>query len=185
MSNKTDRILAETKYLRLVDRDGWFFCERPSSQGVVALLAITDDDHIVFVEQHRPAIGRKVIELPAGLVGDEVGHEDEPMERAAERELLEETGYAAGKIERIDVGVTAPGLSSEEVTFFLATGLRKVGAGGGVAGEEIRVIEVRRDAASAWLSEQSRAGAAIAVKVWAGLWFAHEHRNHQTRATGR
>jgi ADP-ribose pyrophosphatase len=186
MARKTDRILAETKYLRFIDRDGWFFVERPESKGVVALLAITDEDRIVLVEQHRPAIGSRVIELPAGLVGDEAGSEAESMETAAERELLEETGYAASGFERIGSAVTAPGLSSEEVTFFYARGLRKVGPGGGVDQEQIRVIEVKLDEVPAWLNEQSRAGAAIAVKVWAGLWFAQERRRRSDAPiTGR
>lgn len=173
-ARKTDRILAETKFLRFVDRDGWFFVERPESQGVVALVAITDDDRIVLVEQHRPALDRQVIELPAGLVGDEVGHEGEPLESAAQRELIEETGYQADRIELIGSAVTAPGLTNEEVTFFYASGLRKVGPGGGVADEQIKVIEVKLNDASSWLSKQSGTGKAVAVKVWAALWFAQQ-----------
>jgi ADP-ribose pyrophosphatase len=167
-----DRILAETKYLRLVDRGGWYFVERPFATGVVVLVAVTPDRKLVLVEQHRPALGGNVIELPAGLAGDEPGHEAEEMESAARRELLEETGYRAQTIERIVAAATGPGISSEMITFFRATGLEKVGAGGGVAAENITVIEVPLEGAEAWLLERARAGAIIAVKVWAGLWFA-------------
>jgi ADP-ribose pyrophosphatase len=167
-----DRVLAETKYLRLVDRGGWYFVERPFGSGVVALVAVTKQRKLVLVEQHRPALGGSVIELPAGLVGDEPGHEAEQMETAARRELLEETGYAAEAVERIVTSATGPGISSELITFFRATGLTKVGAGGGVAAENITVIEVPLDEVHGWLLDRVRAGAVVAVKVWAGLWFA-------------
>jgi ADP-ribose pyrophosphatase len=166
------RILAETKFLRLIDRDGWYFVERPFGSGVVALVAITPERKLVLVEQHRPALGGNVIELPAGLAGDEPGHEGEELEIAARRELLEETGYTARTMESIFAGATGPGMSSEILTFFRATGLEKVGAGGGVAAENISVIEVPLDEVDAWLMARARAGAIIAVKVWAGLWFA-------------
>jgi ADP-ribose pyrophosphatase len=167
-----DRILAETKYLRLVDREGWYFVERPVGSGVVVLVAITNDRKLVLVEQFRPALGRTIIELPAGLVGDEVGHESEGMEAAARRELIEETGYAADTITPIVDSISAPGISSEVVTFYKATGLTKVGEGGGVASEQIAVVEVPLDGAHAWLMARAKAGDPVAVKVWAGLWFA-------------
>jgi ADP-ribose pyrophosphatase len=170
-----DRILAETKFLRLIDRDGWYFVERPFGSGVVALVAITPERKLVLVEQHRPALGGNVIELPAGLVGDEPGHEGEALETAARRELLEETGYRAETMERIVAGATGPGMSSEILTFFRATGLEKVGAGGGVAAENISVIEVPLDEIDTWLMAKALAGATIAVKVWAGLWFARNY----------
>jgi ADP-ribose pyrophosphatase len=170
-----DRILAETKFLRLIDRDGWYFVERPFGSGVVALVAITPERKLVLVQQHRPALGGSVIELPAGLAGDEPGHESEALETAARRELLEETGYRAETMERIVAGATGPGMSSEILTFFRATGLEKVGAGGGVASENISVIEVPLDEIDTWLMAKARAGATIAVKVWAGLWFARNY----------
>ncbi len=167
-----DKILAETKYLRLVDRDGWYFVERPIGSGVVVIVAVTPERKLVLVEQHRPALGGSVIELPAGIVGDEVGQEAEEMESAARRELLEETGFHAADVRRIGTAASAPGISSELATFFLATGLRKVGAGGGVAHESITVVEVPLDEVNDWLTARAAAGALIAVKVWAGLWFA-------------
>ena len=167
-----DRILAETKFLRLVDRGGWYFVERPFAHGVVALVAITPDKKLVLVEQHRPALGGNVIELPAGLAGDEPGHEDEAMESAARRELLEETGYAAQTVERLVSAATGPGISSEMILYFRATGLTKVGQGGGVATENIRVLEVPLAEAGVWLRDKANAGATVAIKVWAGLWFA-------------
>jgi ADP-ribose pyrophosphatase len=77
-------------------------------------------------------------------------------------------------MELIGSSVTAPGISSEIVTFFRAGGLRKVGAGGGVEHESITVIEVPLAEADAWLKQRAREGAVIAVKVWAALWFAQQ-----------
>src|SRR5215213_8200947 len=93
-----DRILVETKFLRCIDRDGWFFVERPNAHAVVTVVPLTSNGMIILVEQFRPPVGRNVIELPAGLVGDEPGRADEALEAAARRELIEETGYDAHRL---------------------------------------------------------------------------------------
>jgi ADP-ribose pyrophosphatase len=167
-----DRILAETKFLRLVDRDGWYFVERPHGSGVVMVVAVTDEGRLILVEQHRPAMGLTVIELPAGLAGDLAEHADEPLEAAARRELLEETGYEAAGMDFIASASTSPGMTSEVVTFFRARGLRRVGSGGGVDGEQIRVHEVPLADADAWLAARAAGGTPISVKVYAGLYWA-------------
>ena len=61
------------RYLSLLERDGWEFASRNNASGVVVLVPVTDHGEIVLVEQFRKPIGKNVIELPAGLVGD---HED-------------------------------------------------------------------------------------------------------------
>ena len=167
-----DRILVETKFLRCIDRDGWFFVERPNAHAVVTLVAVTPNRRIVLVEQFRPPMGRKVIELPAGLVGDEPGLADEGLEAAARRELLEETGYDARRLIPIANCATSPGVVNEIASFFLATDLVKVSDGGGVAGESIRVHEVPLDGAGAWLAQRAAEGLLVSAKVYAGLYFA-------------
>ena len=167
-----DRILAQTRYLRFIDRDGWCFVERPHVTGVVTIVAVTDAGHLLLVEQVRPPLGRATIELPAGLVGDEPGMADEPLEAAARRELFEETGYEATTMELLSTCATSPGMTSELVSIFRARGLRKVAAGGGVAGEHIRVHEVPLGEAEGWLAARARAGTPVAVKVYAGLYWA-------------
>jgi ADP-ribose pyrophosphatase len=165
-------LLSEGRHLHFVHRDGWEYVDRPGITGIVLLVPITNDGAIVLVEQLRPPVGGQVIELPAGLSGDEEGGRDEPLEESARRELLEETGYEAATMERLVEGPPSPGVSSEIVTYFLARGLVKRNGGGGVGGERIIVHDVPLDRAHEWLLEQSRKGLLIDAKVWAGLYFA-------------
>jgi ADP-ribose pyrophosphatase len=168
----TDRILGTTKYLRLIDRDGWYFAQRCGGTGVVTIVALTAARALLLVEQVRPPLGRATLELPAGLAGDEVGRGEESLAEAARRELLEETGYEAGAMEFLVEAPTSPGLSDERVSFFLATDLRKASAGGGVGDERITVHEIPWSEVPTWLAERSRQGTPVAAKVYAGLYFA-------------
>ena len=169
-----DRILVETRFLRCIDRDGWFFVERPHGAGVVTIVPITDDGRVILVEQRRPAVGGPTIEWPAGLAGDEPGHEHEDLAAAARRELIEETGYDAGRLDLVAACPTSPGLTSEIVTFFVARDLKKIAAGGGIGQENIQTHEVPLSSARAWLRAREQHGVRIAAKVFAGLYFALE-----------
>jgi len=169
-----DRIVAETRFLRMVERAGWFFVERPNSKGVVTIIPRGAERRLIFVEQFRPPLDRNVIEFPAGLMGDEAGHENEDPVTAARRELIEETGYQANDLELVASTATSPGMANELVHFVLAWNLVRVGAGGGVESENIVVHEVPMADARAWLREQERKGLVIAAKVFAGLYFAGE-----------
>jgi ADP-ribose pyrophosphatase len=169
-----DRIVGESRFLRLIERDGWTFVERPNSKGVVTILPLTRERRLIFVEQFRTPLGRNVIEFPAGLMGDEAGHEKEGPVVAAHRELIEETGYQAQDMELVATTATSPGMANEFVHFVLAWNLDRVGPGGGVDSEDIVVHEVPIRETRAWLKEQEQAGLAIAAKVFAGLYFANE-----------
>ena len=160
------------RYLRLVVRNGWEFVERPGIQGIVLIVAVTPGDRLLLVEQWREAVAANVLELPAGLAGDAGSPAGEPLEEAARRELVEETGWDAKAMERLTAGPPSAGVTSEIVTLFRARGLSKVGTGGGVEGESITVHEVPLGAAEAFLSEREAEGALVDPKVWAGLWFA-------------
>jgi ADP-ribose pyrophosphatase len=161
----------EGKFLKVVVDDGWQYVVRQRITGIVCVVAVTDDRKLVLIEQYRIPVAARVIEMPAGLVGDEAGHEDEDEEVAARRELLEETGYEAAHMERLFDGVVSAGLSDERLTFYLATGCRKVGAGAGDGTEAITVHEVPLDAALDWVGEQRRAGATVDAKAMAILAF--------------
>lgn len=167
-----DRIIAEGRHLRLVDRDGWELAERRGVSGVVAIVAITPDERLILTEQWRAPVGRSVIDLPAGLAGDIPGEEHEALSEAARRELVEEVGFDAKVLALLAACPTSPGLSSEVVTFFLATELSRVGEGGGAGSESITVHEVPLTALAAWCREREGMGALIDLKLWAGLRLA-------------
>ena len=167
----TDEILGEGKYLRLRKRGKWEFAERTRDGRAVAVVAVTDKGNLLLVEQDRPAIGSRAIELPAGMVGDTDEFAGESMAVAAERELLEETGYACEQMTMLASGPPSPGAIDETIAFFRATGLRRVDAGGGDDSEDIVVHEVPVDRVETFLREREADGLAVDCKVWAGLYF--------------
>ena len=124
MDNDTPHTLHAGRYLHLAERNGWEYATRPNATGVVAIVAVTDGGELVLVRQHRPVVGRDVLELPAGLVGDD-GDSEESRLTAAKRELEEETGFAASTWRRMLTAYPSAGLTDEAVTFFHATGLTR------------------------------------------------------------
>jgi ADP-ribose pyrophosphatase len=165
------KTLFNGKYLRIKCRGSWEYAERANPGGAVIVLAITTDDEVVFVEQYRVPIECKTIELPAGLVGDLDEHAHEGVIETAQRELEEEAGYRAEKITYIMAGPSSAGMSNEVCAFVRATGLTRVGAGGGVHGEDIVVHHVPRRDVAPWLAAKMRAGYSIDPKLYAGLYF--------------
>ena len=162
------RVLGSGRYLTLLDDAGWEYVVRPNVKGIVVIVAITDDEKLLLVEQHRPAVGNRVIELPAGLVGDiDAG---ESLIVAAERELVEETGFAAGEMVALAEGPIAVGVSDETISFFHARAPRRVGAGGGDASEQITTHEVPLGELRRFLADRAAAGLAIDPKIYAGLF---------------
>jgi ADP-ribose pyrophosphatase len=163
------RQIFEGKHILVLERDGWEFVERKRGKSAVVVLAVTDDDRVLFVEQFRRPVNARVIEFPAGLVGDDDDNED-PTE-TAKRELEEETGYACEGVERLTSGPTSPGITSETVAFYRARGLTQHGAGGGIGSENIVVHRVPRSDVADWLKRKEGEGILIDVKVWLGLWW--------------
>jgi ADP-ribose pyrophosphatase len=163
------RTLYEGKWLRLRKQGQWEYAERTNEGGLaVIVVAATPERRVLFVEQYRVPVGARTIEMPAGIVGDI--HAGESLELAAERELLEETGWQAAKIELLMTGPTSAGMSSERVAFVRATGLTKVHDGGGDESEQIVVHEIPVDNVPAWLTEKAAQGYEMDLKLWAGLW---------------
>lgn len=86
--------------------------------GAVAVLPVLPSGEIVLVRQYRHAVGRTLLEVPAGT-----REPDEPPEACARRELLEETGYEAGALRELARFYVSPGWASEELIVYLATDL--------------------------------------------------------------
>jgi ADP-ribose pyrophosphatase len=164
-------IVASGKHIRLMKRGHWEYAERVGAKGVVAVVAVTDDLRIVLTEQYRAPVQKNVIDLPAGLVGDSPQDQEEAPVRAAARELEEEVGYRAASWTEIGQGPPSPGMSSEIITFFRASGLTKVGQGGGVdEGEHIAVHEIPLANLKLWLSAAQHRGVLVDLKLYAGLY---------------
>lgn len=163
--------LYQGKWLSLRQRGRWEYAERTNPGGAVIILAVTPQDKVLFVEQFRVAIQKPTIEMPAGLVGDLTGQEEESVLLAAQRELEEETGYRCARVEFIHAGPSSSGMSTEIIAFVRAFDLQRVGPGGGDASENITVHEVPRMEASDWLLARAAEGYSIDPKLFAGLWF--------------
>jgi ADP-ribose pyrophosphatase len=159
------------KFLALIKEGHWEYAERTNATGAAIIVAVTDEQKLLLVEQDRIPVHARTIELPAGIIGDEPGVGDEAQAEAAGRELIEETGYEAGQIQALTHGPSSSGLTSETVTLFHATQLRRVGAGGGVAHEDITVHEVPLAEVHQWLEAKAKAGVLVDPKIYAGLYF--------------
>lgn len=155
------------RYLSLVERDGWEYATR-TNPVVAVLIAWLADHRLLLVEQFRRPVDNMVIELPAGLVGDQGA---ESVVDAGHRELVEETGYAAGRLREIMRCPTSAGISDETVVFLAATELEKVGPGGGDESEDITVHAIGRNRIDAWLQAQLDRGKAVDPKVFTALYW--------------
>jgi ADP-ribose pyrophosphatase len=164
-------VVHEGKFLRFMKQGNWEYVSRKGVTGVVTIVAVTRDKKLVLVEQYRPPVEARVIELPAGLAGDGK-YRHETLEAAARRELLEETGYEASTMTYIGGGTASAGLTDELISMFLATGLNKTGEALGDGDEQITVHEVPVTGLNSWLDAQSAKGLLIDLKVYAALHFA-------------
>ncbi len=111
--------------------------------GAVAIIPLLDDDHVCLIRNNRLAVGKTLIELPAGTL--------EPAElpqRTAERELQEETGYTAAHWHELNGFFMSPGILNERMHLFVARSLTP-GLPAREAGEEIDNLVVSWDEAIA------------------------------------
>lgn len=152
------------RYIMAKTRGRWEYVSRNRNIKAAVILAI-EDGHVLLVEQFRVPLGRPCIELPAGLIGDEAGAENEDPADAAARELEEETGYRPGRIESLGEFHSSPGMVTEAFTLFRACDLEKVSEGGGVEGEGITVHRVALTEIESFLSQKRAAGYAIDVRM--------------------
>ncbi|HUD94244.1 NUDIX hydrolase [Sphingobium sp.] len=161
-----EEIMWEGRFITAKRRGKWEYVGRARGIHAAVILAIdeaTDGRHVLLVDQYRVPLGRRCIELPAGLVGDH--DEGEEASLAAARELEEETGYHPARLESLGQFYSSPGMVSESFTLFRAHELVKTGDGGGVDGEDIHVHRVPLatlpDQIAAWRAE----GYAMDVKL--------------------
>ncbi|WP_075982209.1 NUDIX hydrolase [Bacillus massilinigeriensis] len=118
--------------------------------GAVAILAITDENKIVMVEQYRKALERELVEIPAGKL-----EKGEEPRICAERELEEETGYECESLEWLISFYTSPGFADEIVHLYLAKGLKqKENAASPDEDEFVQLIELTLDEALQYVKEQ-------------------------------
>ena len=152
----------EGKYLAVEIEGTWEYAVR--ARGIeAAVIVAVDAGHLLLVEQYRVPVGRRCIELPAGLIGD--GGESEAVEVAAARELEEECGYRAERVEALGVFHSSPGMTSEAFTWVRASGLTRVGEGGGVEGEGITVHRVPVAELAGFVEAKRREGLAVDAKL--------------------
>ena len=137
--SEVEEIVWQGNFVTAKRKGKWEFVSRSRGIKAAVILAV-EEGHVLLVEQYRVPLGRNCIELPAGLIGDETEGED-PLE-AAGRELEEETGYRAAKLESLGEFYSSPGMVSESFTLVRASELTKVGEGGGTDGENITVHRV-------------------------------------------
>ena len=115
--------------------------------GAVVLLPLIDQDTVVLIENGRPTVGETLLELPAGT--REVG---EPAETTAARELTEETGYQAKRLDCVHEFFSAPGISDELMHLYVATELT-AGSASREAVEQIENRIVTRDQISQLIAD--------------------------------
>ena len=109
--------------------------------GAVAMVVVDDQSRLILVRQYRRAADRALLEIPAGT-----REPDEDPEQCALREVREETGYEAGKVERLGGFYSAPGFCTEYLHCYLLTDLRE-SPGAFDEDENIEVEHLTADAA--------------------------------------
>jgi|SRR5690606_15252566 len=156
----------EGRFVTVRQHGTWEYVSR--SRGIHAAVILAIDDaadgrHVILVEQYRVPMGKNCLELPAGLVGDDGSAE--VAESAAQRELEEETGYQATRWQTVGEFFSSPGMVSESFTLLVATGLIKVGEGGGVDSEDIIVHRIPLDGIEDFIAAKRAEGCGIDVRV--------------------
>ena len=163
-ADKPEQTVWEGKFITAKVRGRWEYVGRARGIRAAAILAI-EDGHVLLVSQYRVPLGQKSLEIPAGLIGDEEGAEGEAAEDAAARELEEETGYRADRMENLGEFFSSPGMVSESFTLMRAHGLTKVSVGGGTDSEDITVHRVALIDLPAFVADWRAQGHAVDVRL--------------------
>ncbi len=135
---------------RILYRGKWFVAEEILREGraferiripnAVCILPLVDENNLIMEYHYRPVVDKRLYELPAG----QIENSERPV-HAAKRELLEETGYKAGKLYHLFDSYMSPGILSELVHFYLAKDLVKVSQKTDKAElESVSIVSIRR-----------------------------------------
>lgn len=165
LGDEPDEVMWEGRFITARKKGKWEYVSRSRGIRAAVILAVDEDDHVILVEQFRVPLGRSCIELPAGLIGDSDDCLDEEDITAAARELEEETGYHAQRMEPLGEFWSSPGMVSESFTLLRAHRLTKVGPGGGTPGENITVHRVPLQELAQAVARWRKEGFAIDVKL--------------------
>jgi ADP-ribose pyrophosphatase len=152
----------EGKYIRALKRGRWEYVSRVGDVRAVVILA-EYEGKTILIEQQRVAVGGRCLELPAGLVGDE--DPAATVEETAVKELEEETGFTAERVERLGDFHASPGMVSESFTLVRAHGVTRSGEGGGTEHEDIKVHMVAHADIPNFVEQKRAEGVAVDVKL--------------------
>lgn len=156
------KIVWQGDWITVRQQGTWEYVGRARGIRAAVILAV-EDGHALLVDQYRVPLGRRCLELPAGLIGDD--HDGENALSAAARELEEETGYRAARVESLGEFFSSPGMVSESFTLVRAHGLTRIGNGGGVDGEDIVPHRVALSNLPDFIAQKRAEGYAMDVKL--------------------
>jgi len=155
-------VVWEGRFVRAIKRDKWEYASRANNIGAVVILA-EYEGKVILIDQPRVPLGARCVELPAGLVGDT--DPDATVEATAVKELEEETGFTAERIESLGEFYSSPGMLSESFTLVRAHGVRRIGDGGGDDSEDINVHLVARTDIPNFIEQKRAEGFGVDVKL--------------------
>jgi ADP-ribose diphosphatase len=156
------QVMWEGRFVRAMKRGRWEYASRVGDIRAVVILA-EYEGKVILIDQLRAPVGGRCLELPAGLVGDE--DPNATVEETAIKELEEETGFTAERVERVGDFHASPGMLAESFTLVRAHGVRPCGGGGGTEHEDIIIHLVPRDEIPAFIDTMRAGGVAIDVKL--------------------
>jgi ADP-ribose pyrophosphatase len=155
-------VMWEGRFVRALRRGKWEYAGRANDIRAVVILA-EFEGKVILIDQPRVPLDCRCIELPAGLVGDD--DPDATPETAAIKELEEETGFTAERVERLGDYYASPGMLSESFTLMRAHGVRRIGEGGGDENEDINVHLVPRVEIANFIEQKRAEGFGVDVKL--------------------
>lgn len=161
-ANEPEEVMWQGHFIAAKRRGKWEYVGRARGIKAAVILAV-EDGHVLLVEQYRVPLQANCIELPAGLIGDH--HDGEDALTSAARELEEETGFSASTLEIVGEFFSSPGMVSESFTLVRASGLTRIGDGGGVDGENIIVHRVAIADLPSFVHAKRSDGCVVDVKL--------------------